>query len=98
MVTLETAAHVGSDGILSLRLETPSGMRNQDVRVVLLLQEEPSAKTGEAKATASAANLDERLRAAGIVSPPKGPWNAVHCQPPELPGPTISETLVNERR
>jgi hypothetical protein len=95
MVTVETSAHVGPDGIL--RVETPVGLRDQDVRVVLVVQEEPSGTSAGAR-PAAGNSLEERLKAAGLYSGPKGPWNPVPYEPPELPGPPISETLVNDRR
>ena len=96
MVTVETTTHIGSDGIL--RLETPVAMRDQDVRVVLVVQEEPPGKATGGKADAGDKSVEERLKAAGITSPPKGAWHAVPYEPLELPGPPISETLVNDRR
>jgi hypothetical protein len=96
MLTVETTTHIGSDGIL--RLETPVAIKDHDVRVVLVVQEEPPATSAEKKPGEVRTSVAERLKAAGIISPPKGAWNAVPYEPPDIPGPPISETLVNDRR
>ena len=95
MLTVETSAHVGPDGML--RVETLVGIRDQDVRVVLVVQEEPPEKAGGSKADAGK-SVTERLKAAGIVSPSAGAWNPVPYEPLEIPGPPLSETLVQDRR
>jgi len=97
MQTIETTAHVGSDGIL--RVEAPVAIKNQDVCVVLVIQRVSNeARPGaRKKRAAEAAKEKERihpnlafLRTSGWVPDP--------YEPLVLPGPSASETLVNDRR
>jgi len=99
MVTIETTTHVGADGIL--RVEAPVALRNQDVRVVLVVQAHPSQRNdGEQEPATRDGAREARLKVAGIIPPPKGAWNSVPVEALalEIPGSSISETVVNDRR
>ena len=95
MVTIQTHAYAGEDGVL--RFEIPTKEKNRDVQVTLLIggperddaQDDPLAEL--------------RARLAGrpdsaLTLPPPGRPAYVPFKANELPGPPASEMLIRDRR
>ena len=96
MRVIETTAHVGNDGLL--RLEVPLDERNQDVRVTVVVESPlPSAKEADSIADPWAP-YRAKLEASGVQVPPPGAWHPRHGDPLRFDGPSVSETLVKDRR
>ena len=92
MITIQTHAYVGSDGVLTLQL--PVDQRDQQVQVVVVVQSEaiePLTPVGWVP------ELSDRLSAAGARLPRSIDWS--HTVPP-IPtvGIPASQTLVEDRR
>jgi hypothetical protein len=94
MRVIETTAHVGPDGML--RLEVPLEQRSQDVRVAVVVEWTPTQQPNPTDDRW--ASVRTRLAGTGIRVPPPGVDNCGPVDPVDLPGPSASEILINDRR
>jgi hypothetical protein len=111
MTTIETTAHVGSDGVL--RLEVPTGQADQDVDVVLVIHRQQPAPAVEGLPELGTAveplppdpndpwrDLRKKLAGVkGITIPAPGSWNLDRPEPLFIDdGRSASDMLVEDRR